>query len=95
MNTKGENKRLTVNFLSELLVSHYASKHPCNWGVIIKFSRDFESSPLRGIQFYHDEPTDILPVVRLLRRKKIPILCIQRLDEYTHTITIMNHSTEN
>jgi hypothetical protein len=95
MDIEGNSKILKIKPISDLLIDHYASKSPCNWGVIIKFSTDFGLSPLNGIQFIHDRPTNIRPVVKLLRKHGFPILCIQYPDIYTHVITIQSHSTEN
>jgi hypothetical protein len=88
-------QHLKINEISDLLIEHYASKSPCNWGVIIKFSKDFGKCPLNAIQFYHDKCTSIKPIIRLLRTHHVYILNIKRNDEFTHTITIMNHTTEN
>jgi len=95
MNKHGENISFKINEISDLLIEHYASKLPCNWGVIIKFSKDFGKTPLSGVYFYHDKPVNIQPVVQLLRKNGIPILNIQCNDERTHIITLLNHSTEN
>jgi hypothetical protein len=95
MNIKRQTESLKVKQISDILIEHYASKSPCNWGVIIKFSKDFGKCPLNGIQFIHDRPANIKPVVRLLRENKIPVLCVQNTDLKTHVITLNNHSTEN
>jgi len=95
MNIQQQMQTLKVNEISEILIEHYASKSPCNWGVIIKFSKDFGKCPLNGIQFFHDKPTNIKPVVRLLRRHGFPILSVQNTDLNIHVITLLNHSTEN
>jgi hypothetical protein len=95
MDIERENETLKIKMISDVLVDHYASKAPCNWGVIIKFSKDFGRSPLSGIQLIHDRPTDIQPVIKLLRKHRIPILNVQYINLYTHVITLINHSTEN
>jgi hypothetical protein len=95
MNIQRENGRLKINEISDLLIEHYASKSPCNWGVIIKFSKDFGKCPLNGIQFYHDKPTNIKPVVKLLRKNGFPVLNVQNIDLNTHIITLFSHSNEN
>ena len=95
MDIKRQTESLKVKQISDILIEYYASKPPCNWGVIIKFSKDFGKCPLNGIQLYHDRPTNIRKVVRLLRKNKIPVLCVQNTDLKTHVITLNNHSTEN
>lgn len=95
MDIERKSGSLKLKAISNVLIDHYASKSPCNWGVIIKFSKDFGKCPLNGIQLIHDRPANIKPVVRLLRRHGFPILSVQNTDLNTHVITLMNHSTEN
>ena len=90
-----KNGVMDVNEIRDVIIEHYASKPPCHWGVIIRFSSDFNYSPLNAIKFYHDKTTDINQMKRLLRRHGISILHVLTHNENEHTITIMNHTTEN
>jgi len=95
MNTKGVIDENDLKRIRKLLIDHYASKPPCFWNVVIKFSNDFGKTPLNGLYFYHDEPVNIRPVVRLLRKNGNPVLNVKQCDERTHIITLLNHTTEN
>ena len=95
MNKRGLLDDNDLKRIRKLLIDHYASKPPCCWGVVIKFSKDFGKTPLSALEFYHDEPVNIRPIVRLLRKNGTPVLNIKHKDERTHIITLLNHSTEN
>jgi hypothetical protein len=90
-----KNGFITAEALRDLLVDHYISQPCCNWNAIVQISSDFGYSPLNAIRIHDDKRTSIKPIIRLLRQHEVYCLHIERNDEFTHTITIMNHTTEN
>lgn len=95
MKMKYINGIITGESLRDLLVEHYVSQPQCNWRAIIQITKDFGKCPLNAIRIFDDNGASIEPIVELLRNHEIFILHIQKNDEFTHTITIMNHTTEN
>lgn len=95
MTLRFENGLVTAESLRQLLIDYYISKPQCHWSIIIKLSDDFGKCPLNAIRIFHDEPTNIKPLVKFLRKNGIPVLHVHQDDISTHTITLMSHSNEN
>jgi len=90
-----QNGLITSKALRDLLIDYYISQPCCNWNAIVQISTDFGHSPLNAIRIHDDKRKSIKPIIQLLRQHHVYVLHVERNDEFTHTITIMNHTTEN